>query len=145
MELVDHSRLDPGLAPAGKGTLLIMVLDNYAGSKGLSQEAYRLKKEAVKQKLIARAEKYLPGLQARIEVAEAATPLTMQRYTGSPEGAIYGFAHSPQQSTINRLAQETRIKGLILAGAWTRPGAGVHSCFVSGWDAAEYAEKILSR
>jgi phytoene dehydrogenase-like protein len=67
----------------------------------------------------------------------------MYRYTLTPEGAIYGFSHTIMQSGIFRLDQKTRIKGLFLAGAWTRPGAGVHACFISGIDAAELTFKYL--
>ncbi|MDD2679286.1 MAG: NAD(P)/FAD-dependent oxidoreductase [Candidatus Omnitrophica bacterium] len=135
--LVDHAQLDPGLAPDGKGSLLIMTLDNYANWADLGAEEYRQKKAQVAQKFIQRAEKLLPGLSANIEVMEAATPRTMQRYGISPEGAIYGFAQLPSQSVISRPAQQTGIKGLFLAGAWTRPGAGAHACFVSGIEAAD--------
>jgi len=143
IELVDHTRIDPGLVPQGKGTLLIMTLDNYANWSDLKEEEYQRKKNEVAIKLIARAEEYLPGLSQHIEVMEAATPKTMARYGLSPEGAIYGFAQTVGQSSINRLGQKTKIKGLILAGAWTRPGAGVHACFVSGIDAADLALRQL--
>jgi prolycopene isomerase len=74
---------------------------------------------------------------------EVATPRTMHRYTLSPEGAIYGFSQTVNQAALMRLSQETRIKGLFLAGAWTRPGGGVHGCFISGIEAAELALKFL--
>lgn len=143
VELVDHSQIDPTAVAKGKGSLLIMTFDSYANWKDLKEEEYKKKKIEVADKLIARAEKYLPGLSSYIEVREVATPMTFQRYGSSPEGAIYGFAQDIKQSGMNRLSQKTRIKGLILAGAWTRPGAGVHGCFVSGIDAADLALKLL--
>lgn len=143
IEIVDHAQLDSSLAPQGKGTLLIMTFDSYKNWQGLTDEEYRQKKKMLADKLIKRAEKLLPGLSNCIEIMEVATPRTMHRYTLSPEGAIYGFAHSVKQSGIFRLGQETRIRGLFLAGAWTRPGAGVHACFISGLDAAELALKFL--
>jgi hypothetical protein len=30
-----------------------------------------------------------------------------------PEGAVYGFAQTVQQSSLNRLSQKTKIKGLF--------------------------------
>jgi len=141
--LTDHSLLDPALVPPGKGSLLIIVLDTYSHWKGLDKEAYKAKKQSVATKFIQRAERYLPGLSGNIEVMEAASPLTMERYTGSPEGALYGFAQTLNQSGAKRLPQETAIKGLFLAGAWTFPGGGVNSCFWSGCMAAELAAKFL--
>lgn len=143
LSVVDHAQADPTLVPAGKGSLLIFTLDNYANWQNLKPEEYKAKKIAVANRLISRAEKYLPGLTQCIEVMEIATPRTMARYGTSPEGAIYGFAHTVAQAGINRLAQETAIKGLFLAGGWTRPGAGVHACFISGIEAAKLALKYL--
>lgn len=143
LSVVDHSRIDPTISPAEKGTLLIFTLDNYLNWKDLSSQQYKAKKIEVANILISRVEKYLPGLSSNIEVMEVATPLTISRYGSSPEGAIYGFAQTPNQSVINRLPQKTKIKGLFLAGGWTQPGAGVHGCFVSGLNAQEAVLRFL--
>ena len=143
--LIDHAQIDPSLVPNGKGSLLIMVIDSYSNWKNMDTQSYRIKKEQVAMQLISRAEKYLPGLSANIEVMEVATPITMERFGNSPEGAIYGFAQTVKQSGINRLGQKTKIKGLFLAGAWTVPGHGLHGCFISGLNAAELTQKYLKR
>lgn len=137
LELVDHAQIDPGLVPQGKGGLLIMALDDYAGWDNLSEEEYKKKKMEVANQFISRAEKYLPGLSKHIEVMEAATPRTISRFGSSVKGAIYGFAQTLEQSSLNRLPHETKVKGLFLAGAWTQPGGGVHACFLSGIDAGK--------
>lgn len=142
-QLTDHASLDPSLVPQGKGSLVIMCLDAYANWQGLGKDAYQAKKQAVARQLIGRAQQFLPRLPEHIEVMEIATPRTMERFVGSPEGAMYGFAQTPQQAGSNRLGQKTAVRGLFLAGAWTRPGAGVHGCFVSGMDAAELALGFL--
>lgn len=134
IELTDHARLDGTLVPPGKGSLIIMTYDAYSHWKGLSGQEYAEKKEDVADILIKRVEKYLPGLSAKIEFKEVATPLTMERYTNSPCGAIYGFAQTVPQAVIKRLPQKTAIKGLYLAGGWTFPGAGVHGCFISAME-----------
>lgn len=143
LAIVDHSQLDPELAPQGKGVLSIMTFDSYANWSGLSGEDYKEKKNAAADKLIFRAVKYLPLLAGNIEMIEAATPLTMARYGVSPQGAIYGFAQTVEQSGLRRLSQQTKIKGLFLAGAWTQPGGGAHGCVVSGMDAAEAALRYI--
>ncbi|MBM3249887.1 MAG: NAD(P)/FAD-dependent oxidoreductase [Candidatus Omnitrophica bacterium] len=140
---VDHAQLDPGLTPPGKGSLLIMSLDNFANWAHLNGREYAEKKVAVAGRLIRRLEKYLPGLSETIEVMEVATPKTMQRFGTLPEGAIYGFAQTVNQASINRLAQSTRVRGLFLSGAWTRPGCGMHGALVSGKDAADLALRSL--
>ncbi|MBU2102222.1 MAG: NAD(P)/FAD-dependent oxidoreductase, partial [Candidatus Omnitrophica bacterium] len=143
MAVVDHSQFDPDLAPAGKSTLCAMVFAEYKQWEGLSQEAYDRKKSEAARRIVRQLERYLPGLSNHIECIEVATPKTMERYPMLPEGAIYGFAETVPQSSINRLPQTTKIKGLFLTGAWTTPGCGVHGCFVSGFDAADLAERDL--
>jgi prolycopene isomerase len=145
LAVVDHSQLEPELVPPGKGSLLIMSLDSYANWSALTEDEYRRKKIEVADKLIKRAQEYLPGLSGQIEVMEAATPITVRRYGTSPEGAIYGFAQTPEQALTRRLPQKTRVKGLFLAGAWTQPGAGIHSCLVSGIEAAGLALRYLKK
>lgn len=139
LALIDHSQLDPALAPAGKSTIVIMTLDSYANWQGLGTGEYKNKKKLVADTVIARLEKYFPGISSHIELVEVGTPRTMERFASLPEGAIYGFAETVAQSSINRLSQETKVKGLFLTGAWTRPGCGVHACFISGADAADLA------
>jgi prolycopene isomerase len=67
-----------------------------------------------------------------IEVREAATPLTNRRYTGNTAGAIYGFEQSMDNAYMNRISNETPIKGLYLAGAWGNPGGGYEGVLRSG-------------
>jgi len=139
----NHSRLDPGLAPQGKSTLSAMALDNYANWDKLTKQDYLKKKKEFADIILARLEKYLLGISGTVEVLEVATPKTMERFGGLPEGAIYGFAQTVGQASISRLGQKTRIRGLFLSGAWTQPGAGIHACLVSGNDAADLALRFL--
>ncbi len=143
LTVVSHTQLDPGLAPQGKSTLCVTMLDSYANWKGLTDEEYRKKKRKVSAAILAHLESYLPGISGHIEVLEVGTPRTIERFASLPEGAIYGLAQTVAQASLNRLNQKTKIKGLFLAGAWTRPGCGVHGCLVSGKDAAELVLKYL--
>lgn len=137
LELTDYTQLDSELTEPGKGVLVAIVLDNYENWKNLSREAYLARKKLVSEVLIKRIEKFLPQFSKHIEVMEIATPLTMERYTANPCGAIYGFAQTPKQAGMNRFKPKTKIKGLYLAGAWTFPGGGVHGVCASGYLTAE--------
>jgi prolycopene isomerase len=141
----NHSQLDPALAPVGKSTICAMSLDSYANWDNLTIEKYQKKKKEVAGIIVARLEKYLPGLLSHIEVLEVATPKTMERFGSAPEGAVYGFAQTVPQSSLNRLKRTTKIRGLFLAGAWTQPGCGMHGCTVSGIDAADLALRFLKK
>lgn len=48
--------------------------------------------------------------------AEASTPLTTWRYTGSPGGATYGHYHSVDQMGKYRLPMKVRVKNLLQVG-----------------------------
>lgn len=48
--------------------------------------------------------------------AEASTPITTWRYTGSPEGATYGHYHSVAQMGRCRLPMKVRVKNLLQVG-----------------------------
>lgn len=106
------------------------------------KQSYRREKERWAKILIQRAEKDLiPGLSSMIEIQEAATPLTNRRYTGNPEGAIYGFEQSMDNAYMNRIDNRTPIKGLYLAGAWGSPGGGYAGVLRGGQSAFQQIMK----
>ncbi len=141
-----------GYSKPGTSTVVVMMLSGYepwrrfeadyfAGRK----DAYHKEKERIARALIKEAEKWvIPGLSSMIEVMEAATPLTNIRYTGNPEGAIYGYEQSMDNAYMTRLEQRTPFKGLYLASAWTKPGGGYQPCLGSGADAFKALVKDLA-
>ena len=123
--------LDPGLAPRGTHAFVLTTLvpcDAVA--------SWKERKEAMTERLIARAERHLPGFGASLTFAEAGTPRTFERYTRNASGAIYGWELSPEQVGIGRLSLRSPIEGLYLAGHWTRPGGGVYGVVRSGIESA---------
>lgn len=52
-------------------------------------------------------------------------------------GPIYGWKATPWQSNLGRPDFHTPVKGLLLAGQWTRPSQGVMSAILSGSEAAK--------
>jgi prolycopene isomerase len=77
-------------------------------------------------------EQLIPGLSTIIEVEESATPLTNRRFTRNPKGAIYGFEQSVENAYFRRIKNQTPIKGLYLASAWSNPGGGFSGVLMSG-------------
>jgi all-trans-retinol 13,14-reductase len=135
-----YDNLFPGYSPKGKNTLSIITLQGYDPwqpyeadyFKG-EKRAYRVEKERLADIMIDQVEaKLLPGLRAAIEVREVATPLTNQRFTKNPRGAIYGWDQTLNNSGPQRLPHRTAVKNLYLAGAWTRPGHGYGAVVPSG-------------
>jgi len=134
--IVNTTMLDPTTAPTGKSVIILtsqLAYDcNNVWQWEQSHGSYKSYKEEVARTFIQRAESVLPELSKHIEVMEVATPLTIAGYTLNPEGTIFGWDNVPSQSTLSRLAQQTPVANLYLAGAWTFPGGGQSAVIISG-------------
>lgn len=135
-----YDNLYEGYSAPGTATLQIFTLSGYEPWRRFETDyrdgkkaAYTAEKKRWADTLIRRAEsELLPGLSKMIAVQEAATPLTNWRFTGNSEGAIYGYEQSMQNAFMNRIRNQTPIKGLYLAGAWGEPGGGFTGVLRSG-------------
>jgi len=131
MEIINYSNISPSMAPEGCTSMMLMAKAAYGYARD-----WKECKAQVTDRLIERADAALPGLKGMISVADAATPLTLERYTGNSCGAAFGW----EQGVDNRRsAARTGIPGLFQAGHWTYPGGGVESVTASGIIAAELA------
>lgn len=125
---------DPSLAPPGESLFLLTTLAGYA-----PPARWRADKERVHARLLELAEGVVPGLRDAVRFSEAGTPRTLERYTRNGDGALYGFALTPDQVGPGRPAPATPLPGLLLAGHWTQPGGGVYGVLASGVEAARLA------
>jgi prolycopene isomerase len=139
--IVNYSVTEAMVAPAGKNVIVFTAYMPYEWKDGwyenASYEKYLALKQEVATVLIRRAEEVLPELSSHIEVMEVGSPRTMEHYTLNPKGAVYGWAVDMKHSGPGRLAQETPIPNLLLAGVWTRSGHGQIAALNSGNEAAE--------
>ncbi|MCA9519906.1 MAG: NAD(P)/FAD-dependent oxidoreductase [Myxococcales bacterium] len=137
---------DPGThAPAGKHTVELITFAPYAPFERWADQptlkrdaAYKALKQQLGERLLERAERYLPGLRQHIEVLEVATPLTNRSYVDAPAGSIYGMDHTPAQIGLGRFGASGPVDGLYLCGA-DAMGAGIATCVASGQMAANAA------
>ena len=138
--IINYTVIDPTTAPEGKSVITITTILPYEcfdeWEWNVSREAYRERKEAVAQVLLARVEELLPDLTSHVEVMEVGTPQTIRAFTLNPRGAIVGWSNTPDQSLTNRLSQVTPIENLFLVGAWTFPGGGQSAVMSGGRSAA---------
>jgi all-trans-retinol 13,14-reductase len=93
---------------------------------------YTVAKRTLEERLLQVTEEMMPGLLKNIVWRESATPLTQERFTLSTGGTSYGFEHTPDQFGERRLATQTEIPGLYLAGANVVFGHGIAGAMVSG-------------
>lgn len=127
---VDYSQVDAALAPAGKSVGVICCIDYLRDWESLSKSEYQAKKQEVADAYTARLEKLVPGITQEIEYIEVGTSKTVSRYTLNPEGAVYGFAQTPERVVKNKI--ET-INHLHFASAWTKIGGGFSGAIFSGY------------
>lgn len=131
LEIINYSNISPDMAPDGGTTLMLMAKAAY--SYGTD---WRECKDREMDRLIDRADGVVPGIRDSIVVAEAATPLTLERYTGNSAGAAFGWEQGPENA---RTAARTGLPGLFQAGHWGYPGGGIESVTASGIIAAGLA------
>ena len=126
-----YSNVDSSLAKGNRFVASMLQSQPYSYWKKFeaaystgNKDEYNKEKDRFAGILIKRAEKVVPELSKHIEVIEIATPLTLKRYTGNFNGALYGWANTIKQfSPMDRMTK-TPIKNLHLSSAWTFPGEG---------------------
>lgn len=65
------------------------------------------------RRIIAHVEASYPEFDGNLTMVDCATPLTLQKFTNSPFGSLYGVKHKIDQYNPVPL---TKVKGLVLAG-----------------------------
>lgn len=129
------SQDDPSVAPPGKQALFVGRLDNFADWEPLKADeaAYCARKAAVADELITRAEEFLPGLRAHLEVQDSASPLTYERYTSNFQGATTGWNWNPAYAPRFNFAQDLPIKNFHAIGHYTFNPGGVPTAMITAW------------
>jgi phytoene dehydrogenase-like protein len=125
--------IEPGMAPPGCHTMTIVA------SLTPEEEAagdWRTVQETKVRDVLGRIEEFVPGLRQHVQVMTVAHPPSGAERTSNFCGAPYGWAVTPEQAGMRRLAHETPIDNLYLAGHWTIPGPGVCAVVASGWRVA---------
>jgi phytoene dehydrogenase-like protein len=129
---------DPTLAPKGKTVLKTQFNTDYDYWKKLSQEPerYKAEKEQIADQVIAVLDQHFPGLAAKVEMRNVATPLTWERYTGNWRGSYEGWlptAKGDMAFFTGRMSKTLPGLGnFYMAGQWVEPGGGLPTAAMSG-------------
>ena len=88
-------------------------------------------------------DRVFPGFSKQILFSDVSTPYTVQRYTQSPDGAIYGYSPSPQSMMkrsnwfqMNKGSQDDHFKNLYYGSAWSFL-PGFTGAMIGGYKAAK--------
>jgi phytoene dehydrogenase-like protein len=133
--IVTHNE-DPALAPPGHAVVQLMLPTDY-GWWATRGAGYNGEKDALAQRALVLLDEYLPGVRAKREVSDVATPLTFWRSARSWRGAYEGWR--PSSASFFGHVQKT-LPGLgnfYMAGQWVEPGGGVPTALMSGRQAAQ--------
>jgi phytoene dehydrogenase-like protein len=152
-EISCPSLRDPSLAPEGKTGMVISSLMDYSLVKRFSDAGqYEEFKQFCNQKIIEVLEKHLlPNLSKKTLFSFSSTPMTIERRTGSKQGAITGWAFTnPNMPSENRFKTmgksiRTPIRDVLQCGQWTFSPSGVPISVMTGKMAADAVIKALKR
>ena len=87
--------------------------------------------EAFADRMVAAAERAIPGLRERILWREVRTPVHTERETGAVGGAVAPPSLAGGEGTLHP-SNSTAIPGLFTAGGWSHPGGGLPHAGMSG-------------
>jgi phytoene dehydrogenase-like protein len=127
---------DPGMAPAGKTAVTLMLNSDYDYWKKLAEDktVYNQKKDEIGRTVIELLEQRFPGISAQVEVTDVATPLTFEHYTGNWKGTFEGWLLTPENSNVIMKPMPQTIPGLkkfYMCGQWVEPGGGLPTAIMS--------------
>lgn len=131
------NRALPDCSP--EGTTILYFTSLYFNScfdEAATPENYFRLKEKLAEGFIANFEKATKtSIRPYIEEIEVATPATYARYTGAPDGAIYGYLTADLDNMMPRLMrmyQEGYMPGLRFCGGHAARSSGYNSAYLSG-------------
>ncbi|TVR53084.1 MAG: NAD(P)/FAD-dependent oxidoreductase [Puniceicoccaceae bacterium] len=113
----------PDIRPGtGRHTVVCSLNARYEDWNRLSEEDYQTEKKRIIDETLVALERYLPGIQAKIDHVEAATPRTIEHYTRHLGGTSFGTKFEGLKCSMDLPLQ---IPGLYHAGS-----VGI---IMSGW------------
>lgn len=141
------NRVNPDCSPKGTTILYFTTLYNDDIWKDIKEEDYYKFKNEIALKLInAFEEATKTHIKEYIEEIEVATPWTYARYTGNPEGCIYGYDSLYDDGLMGRIlmtGEDHFVKGLRMCGAYAERLLGYPSSFRSGINEANRTLKDM--
>jgi len=95
--------------PLSDGTMRITALANYERWRALDEDSYRLEKLRWYDRITESAVRFVPDYRGRVIDTDMFTPITIVRFTGHDNGAIYG---SPEKHFDGK----THLENLFVCG-----------------------------
>ena len=145
--ITNYGAIEFGLDDGGPTLVSIAGTDEISNWRGLSKEEETARRNAWLDAILSELERHYPGFAGAVTEKVFMGAASMERYLGTPGGAIYGFDPIPPTEPIWKgmpFSPKTPIAGLYLASSWGGTG-GFSGSMASGADAAELAMAALAR
>lgn len=143
---------DPTLAPEGKTGIMISCLFDYNLIENIEKAGlYDEFKKTLENRVIKMLSRTIyQGLEDAVLFKFSSSPLTINKVSGSSEGAITGWSFETEVPVINRLKDIpksvlTSIPGVLQAGQWAYAPAGVPIAMLTGWYATREIVKAKNK
>jgi phytoene dehydrogenase-like protein len=114
---------DPALVPGAGHEAVTLTVTVPSGPEVAESDVDRI---------VAVAERAIPGLGDRILWREVRTPAGIAEDTGAPGGAVPAPALAAAGGRLLQPSNSTRIPGLFTVGGWSHPGGGLPHAGMSG-------------
>jgi phytoene dehydrogenase-like protein len=127
---------DPTLAPEGKTVVTLTIPTSYSYWKELSsdRERYDAEKQKIALALMDRLDGRFPGFASQVEMADVATPMTFEHYTGNWQASFEGFLPTPKTVMASIPKTLPGLSNFYMAGQWVQAGGGLPSGLLTGRD-----------
>jgi phytoene dehydrogenase-like protein len=143
---------DPALAPDGQTGLMISCLFDYRVIENIQKAGwYDEFKETMQNRIIRIfSQSIFKNLEDDILFKFSSTPLTINKISGSSEGAITGWSFETEIPVVNKLKDIpksvlTPIPSVLQAGQWAYAPSGVPIAMLTGWYATQEIIKQSKR
>jgi phytoene dehydrogenase-like protein len=143
---------DSSLAPEGQAGLMISCLFDYQIFKKFFEAGwYDEFKDIVENRIISLISRTIyKDLQKDILFKFSSSPLTINKMSGSSDGAITGWSFEATPPVINKLKDIpksvlTPIPSIYQAGQWAYSPAGVPIAMLTGWYASQKIVKSTKK
>jgi phytoene dehydrogenase-like protein len=111
-----------------------MFASDYEYWKKLKQDPgrYKAEKEQIVDQVVAALDQRFPGLAARVEMRDVATPMTWERYTGNWRGSFQGWLETTKTLRMRMNKTLPGLGNFYMAGQWVEPGGSIPTAVMSG-------------
>jgi len=135
---------DSTLAPEGKTGLMISCLFDYSIIEKVAKAGWYDEFKTTLENHIIRifSQTIYPGFEGAVLLKYSSTPLTINKVSGSSEGAITGWSFETDIPVVYKLKDIpksvlTPIPGVLQAGQWAYAPSGVPIAMLTGWYATQ--------